>query len=164
MFVIKLYYHIMAIIKKIFYKIIYGKHIKFGKGVTFRRGFSLVIEDDAIVKIGDGCFFNNYCSINAKSSITIGNNCLFGENVKIYDHNHRFNIKDELIKKQGYTLGKIEIGNNCWFGSNVIILRNTIIGNNNVVGANEVVRKNIGDNNLYVKNEINNIIWRENNA
>lgn len=96
--------------KKIFYKIIYGKHIKFGKGITFRKGFSLVIEDGAFVTIGDGCFFNNYCSINAKKRIDIGNNCLFGENVKIYDHNHIFKYKEELIKKQGFTHKPILIG------------------------------------------------------
>ena len=44
MFVFKCYYHIMAILKKILFKLIYGKRIKFGKGVTFRKGFSLIIE------------------------------------------------------------------------------------------------------------------------
>ena len=77
MIILKIYYHIMAILKKIFYKIIYGKRIKFGKKVTFRKGFSIVIEDGATVEIGDGCFFNNYCSINAKEGIKIGANCLF---------------------------------------------------------------------------------------
>ena len=83
MIVLKMYYHIMAFVKKIFYKIIYGKHIKFGKKVTFRKGFSIVIEDGAIVEIGNECFFNNYCSINAKIGIKIGDNCLFGEKLKI---------------------------------------------------------------------------------
>lgn len=143
----------MAIIKKIFYKIIYGKHIKFGKGVTFRKGFSLVIEDSAFVTIGDGCFFNNYCSINAKERIDIGRNCLFGENVKIYDHNHRFNIKDQLIKKQGFKTGKIKILNNCWISSNVIILKNVTIGNNVVISAGEIVREDINDNKIFINSK-----------
>lgn len=62
------------------------------------------------VKIGNSCFFNNGCSINANKSITIGDGTLFGENVKIYDHNHRFRERDILIKEQGFTMGEIEIG------------------------------------------------------
>ena len=77
MLILKLYYHILAEIKKVFYKLIYGKRIKFGKGVTFRKGFSLMIEKNAYVEIGEGCFFNNYCSINAMNKIKIGNNCIF---------------------------------------------------------------------------------------
>lgn len=42
------------------------------------------------VKIGDNVFFNNGTSIAAKEKIEIGDNCIFGENVKIYDHNHVF--------------------------------------------------------------------------
>lgn len=151
MLFLKMYYHIMAIMKKIFYKIIYGKHIKFGKKVTFRKGFSLVIEDGAFVTIGDGCFFNNYCSINAKEGINIGNNCLFGENVKIYDHNHVFKYKNELIKQQGFKSKKIEIGSNCWFGSNAIILKGVNIGNNCVIQANSIVNYEVESNTIIIK-------------
>lgn len=140
----------MAILKKIFYKIIYGKHIKFGKNVTFRKGFSVVIEDGAYVEIGPGSFFNNNCSINAKNSIKIGDNCIFGENVKIYDHNHKFNKRNELIKKQGFKSSIIEINRNCWIGSNVIILKGVSIGENTVIAAGEIVRKNIGSNILLM--------------
>lgn len=146
MLVLKCYFHTIALIKKVFYKLIYGRHIKFGKNVTFRKGFSLVIEDDAFVEIGDGCFFNNFCSINAKQGIVIGNNCLFGENVKIYDHNHIFKYSNRLIKEQGFKKDKIQIGNNCWIASNVIILKNTNIGNDCVIAANQVVKKDIVNN------------------
>mgnify|MGYP002644181061 CR=1 FL=1 len=143
MLFLKIYYHIMAIIKKFFYKIIYGKHIKFGKGVTFRKGFSLVIEDDAFVTIGNGCFFNNYCSINAKEGINIGNNCLFGENVKIYDHDHDYkNNLDNFVKKQ------IKIGNKVWIGSNSTILKGVGIGNNVVVAEGTTIREYIENNTL----------------
>lgn len=149
MLLLKIYYHIMAIIKKVFYKIIYGKHIKFGKGVTFRKGFSLVIEDGAFVTIGDSCFFNNYCSINAKNRIDIGNNCLFGENVKIYDHNHIFKYKEELIKKQGFKSQPILIGQNCWIGSTTVILKGAEIEDNCVIGACEKINFKIHKNMIF---------------
>lgn len=161
MIILKVYYHIMAIIKKIFYKLIYGKKIQFGKGVTFRKGFSLVIEDGAKVKIGNGCFFNNYCSINAKAGITIGENCIFGEDVEIYDHNHKFTKPDKLIKNQGFKSSKIEIGNNCWIGSNSVILKNANIGNNCVVAAGTVVNEAILDNMLLNRNnEASKIVYK----
>lgn len=153
MIVLKVYYHVMSAVKKFFYKVIYGKKIKFGKKVSFRRGFSLVIEDDAIVEIGDGCFFNNYCSINAKSGIKIGENCLFGENVKIYDHNHIFKYKNELIKNQGFKCDKIEIGNNCWIGSNSIILKNVNIGSNSVIQAQSLVKNKVEENSIFINNK-----------
>lgn len=155
MIILKCYYHIIAIIKKIFYKIIYGKHVKFGKKVTFRKGFSLVIENDATVEISDGCFFNNYCSINAKEKITIGQNCIFGENVKIYDHNHVFKNKNEIIKNQGFKTEKVEIEKNCWIASNVIILKGVKIGENSVVGAGCVVEKNVDSDKIVKLTESN---------
>ncbi len=41
MFVEKLYYHLLAYSKMAAYKLIYSGRVSSGKGVTFRRGFSL---------------------------------------------------------------------------------------------------------------------------
>ena len=49
---------------------------------TFRSNVSLRIVDGEGVKIGDNVFFNNGTSIAAKEKIEIGDNCIFGENVK----------------------------------------------------------------------------------
>ena len=151
MLFLKIYYHSMAIVKKIFYKIIYGKKIKLGKGVTFRKGFSLVIEKGAYVEIGEGCFFNNYCSINALDKIIIGKNCLCGENVKIYDHNHVFDKKEKLIKQQGFKKDPIYICDNNWIGSNSIIVKKSRIKNNWVIGANEKINYEVEDGTIINK-------------
>lgn len=164
MLILKVYYHVIAEIKKIIYKIIYGKKIQFGRKTTFRKGLALMINKRAYVEIGENCFFNNYCSINSNESIMIGKNSIFGENVKIYDHNHIFNFKDRTIKTQGYKNGKIKIGENCWIGSNVIILKGTIIGNNCVIGAGCVIKGIIDDHTIVTnKNELNikKIIYEE---
>lgn len=154
MLILKLYYHIMCFFKKIFYKIIYGKYIKFGKKVTFRKGFSLMIAKGAYVKIGDGCFFNNFCAINAVENIEIGANCLFGENVKLYDHNHIFSEKGKNIKEQGFKHGRIVIEDNCWICTNVVILKDVTIGKNSVVGAGVVLKRSV-DRDSLIKNENN---------
>lgn len=91
MYLLKIKYHLFAILKKVLYMIIYREKVEFGKHSTFRKNFSIAIEDKGKVIIGDDCFFNNDCSLNALNSITIGDNTIFGECVKVYDHNHRFN-------------------------------------------------------------------------
>jgi acetyltransferase-like isoleucine patch superfamily enzyme len=79
--------------------------------------------------------------------ITIGENCLFGENVKIYDHNHRFK-STSLIKDQGYTTAPITIGRNVWVGSDVTILKGVTVGDNSVIGAGCVISENIPANHV----------------
>lgn len=153
----KAIFHIKSIIKKKLLKLIYGRKIKFGKHVSFRRRFNLFIDKKGLVNIGNNVFFNNDCSINAMEKIIIGDNTIFGENVKIYDHNHVFKNKDKLIKEQGFKTDKIEIGKNCWIGSNVIILKGVTIGDNCVIGAGCILKESIESNNIVRRNLANNI-------
>lgn len=146
------YYHVKALTKKIFYKIVYLKKIKIGKNVTWRNQFSVLIDKGAKVEIGDNCFFNNNCSLASHNEIKIGDGTLIGENVKIYDHNHRFNRINVSIKDQGYTVAPITIGKHCWIGSNVVILKGVTIGNNCVIGAGCVISENIKDNTIVKQN------------
>ena len=116
--------------------------------VTFRENCMIRVRQAGMLNLGNNIGFNRGCSINCLNSITIGDDCLFGESVKLYDHNHRFRDNTELIERQGYTLGKISIGNNCWIGSNVVILKNVTIGDNVVIGANCLVYKDVPSNTL----------------
>lgn len=145
---------IFLVTKKIYYKILYGKSFRLGKDISWRKRFILNISDKGRVSIGKKTFFNNDCSINSRTNISIGSECLFGEGVKLYDHDHVFN-KYVLINNSGFRLGSISIGNNCWIGSNVIILKNTIIGNNCVISAGCVVSGTIPDNSIVKRMENN---------
>lgn len=144
---IKTKFHIAAAIKKFFYKIAYG-NINFGKKTTFRKDFSVYMEKGAKIKIGDNCFFNNHCSLNSLDSITIGDRCLFGENVKIYDQDHKFKDISLPIKEQGFSTKPVTIGNDCWICSNVTVLKGVTIGNHCVIGANCLIYKDIPDNTI----------------
>lgn len=147
MIVIKTWYHFSTIVKKLFLYLIYGSKLKIGKNTTWRRGFSVMKATDAKIEIGDNCFFNNDCSINSNHLIKIGRGVLFGENVKIYDHNHRFN-EHKPIKAQGFSNGTVTIGERCWIGSNVTILKGSEIGNNCVIGAGCVISGKVPDNSI----------------
>lgn len=157
MTVYKLVFHICAFFKLIFLKLVFGKKFKIGKQVTWRRRFNIMIDKNAHITIGKNCFFNNDCSLNALNSITIGEGSIFGENVKIYDHNHRFCSLDLPLKKQGYSIGEVYIGNNCWIGSNVVILKGTNIGDNCVIGAGEIISYNV-DSGTIVKSKKNPVL------
>lgn len=135
---------------KIFVEIFQSGRIILGKRLSVRRGFEIRATGEVV--IGDGCFFNNHCTLTALQSIRIGNNCIFGENVSIYDQNHAFRDKAQLIKEQGYTIAPVTIGNNVWVGSNVTILKGVKIGDNSVIGANCVVYKNVPANTIVKLN------------
>lgn len=133
--------------KKAFYKIKYGKRLKIGKGVCFRKGFTINISKNGSLEIGSNTFFNNYCSINCREKIIIGKNNLFGENVRIYDHNHVFNDKRINIKKV-FRTKQIIIGDRNWFGSNVVILGGVKIGSYNVFSAGIIIKDEYGSENI----------------
>ena len=131
----------------------YRNRIKLGK-IQFRKNFIIMIRE-GFLQIGNGTCFNNNCSINCMGSIKIGDNCLFGESVKLYDHNHIYSDPYKNIIEQGFNIGKIEIGNNCWIGSNVTILNNVTVGDNVIIGANSLIYKSIPSNTIVkCKSEI----------
>jgi acetyltransferase-like isoleucine patch superfamily enzyme len=109
-------------------------------------GASFIVSKNVTLEIGENVFFNRYCSINCLSNIVIGQNTIFGEGVKLYDHNHKFGEEGKPIWEQGYKKGNITIGSNCWIGSNVTILNNVEIGDNVVIGAGCLIYKNIPSN------------------
>ena len=147
MSLVKAYYHIHAFWVKLFWKINYGSKLNIGEKTTFRRNFTIAVEDMGVVRIGTSCFFNHDCSISCRGTVEIGNGTLFGENVKIYDHNHRF-AKTAPIKEQGYSIGKIQIGDHWWIGSNVTFLKGAQVGNGCVIGTGCIIDGLIPENTI----------------
>lgn len=147
----RIYRKIVNVNYIIYLKIKYGKRISIGKGFSFRKGLIINISKDGFLNIGNNCFFNNYCSINVHKKVIIGNNNIFGENVKIYDHDHAFHKKN--FKKEFYE-NEIIIGDNNWICSNVTILRKSKLGNENVIGAGVIFNEKIKDS-MIIKNENN---------
>lgn len=148
MYLLKIKYHLCALLKKALYKLVYGEKVTFGKHATFRKNFNISIEGSGEVIIGDNCFFNNDCSLNALERIVIGDDTIFGESVKIYDHNHRFMEFNKKIMSQGYNKAAVIIGKDCWIGSNVVILKGVTIGDNSIIGAGSIITKNIPEGSI----------------
>lgn len=147
---------------KMLLKVTNGKKIIIGKHLSFRKRLNIRISSNGNLNIGNNVFFNNDCSINCVGNIVIGDHCLFGENVKLYDHGHNYADSNTPIQKQGLKVGTINIGKNCWIGSNVVILPNVKIGDNVIIGANCLIYKSIPDN-MIVKCNSGVIIERNQN-
>lgn len=98
--------------------------------------------------IGSNCFFSCASSIKCFGSVSIGNNCLFGEGVKIYDHNHIFNLEGLTVAQSGYKSEPVIIGDNCWVSSNFLLLKAMTIGDGCVIAAGTVVKSNLPPNHM----------------
>lgn len=99
--------------------------------------------------IGYNNFFNANAFMVAKSSISIGDNNIFGPHVVIVDQDHRFDDPEQLICKQGYTSSPIRIGSDVWLGANVVVCKGVEICDRVVVAANAVVTKSITEPGVY---------------
>lgn len=127
--------------------------ISIAKNVVIRNFCNIFVLKGGELHIDENCFFNNYCSLNCMGKISIGKNSVFGEGVKIYDHNHIYNTS-KIIKEEGYKIKPVVIGDNVWVGSNVVILPGVTIGNNSVIGAGCVVYKDVPEETLVLSNGI----------
>ena len=99
---------------------------------------------------GNNVYLNRNCILAAKESLTVGDNCRFGPNVCVYDHDHTFGRAKE--KGEDFKTSPIVIGNNCWIGADAVILRGSRIGDNCVIGAGCIITGEIPANSIVKAN------------
>lgn len=121
---------------------IYGDGVLvIGKNCQIPAGCDLTVLRQGKIVLGERVIMNKYCLISSLGSITIGDNCLIGPGVKIFDNNHRFSKK--LGASKDLSIGTIRIGNNCWIASNAVIIKGADIGDNCVISAGCVINGRI---------------------
>lgn len=132
------------IIKKLFPN--GGKNAFFEPTIRIEYGFN--------VTYGDNFFMNFDCKLLDVTTITIGNDVMFGPNVTIATPMHPL-VADERAQKQRddgfYDLEyakPIKIGNNCWLASGVTVCGGVEIGDNCVIAAGSVVTRDIPSDSL----------------
>lgn len=132
-----------------------AEKITIGDDVKLNAEVNITVGNNAKLEIGEKTFFNKYTSIVALESISIGENCLFGENVKIYDNNHKIDIFNGVIKTNHYefSTSPVKIGNNVWLATNVTVLKGVTIGDNVVIGAGCVIHKDVPANSVIVNKQ-----------
>jgi len=130
------------------------KKVTIGNSVSFRNYVHILVQENASLEIGNHFFMNNFCSINCLDHISIGDHTLFGEGVKLYDHNHAYeSLPDFKIHHSKFTTAPIKIGKNCWLGSNVTVLKGVTVGDNCIIGAECTIHKDIPPNTTVVNNQ-----------
>ena len=162
---------IKSVLKIIIYKCLYGKQLSIldffsnhykgkldiqmldrdskvfmGKNNISVGPLYILCSGEGKITIGSGNFFNHNVSLTAKRNILIGNECMFGNNVVIVDHDHNVSVG---IEKIDYIEEDIVINDYCWIGANVTITKGVSIGCHSVVAANSVVNKSIPEGEMW---------------
>ena len=123
---------------------LFGKgKLEIGRNCDISPYCDLEVHGNGVLKIGDGCYFNRFCMISAQENVTIGERCMFGPGVKVFDNNHKHSPEEGVSPE--LTTSPITIGDRCWICSDAVILKGVRIGNNCVVGAGCVVREDLPD-------------------
>ena len=114
--------------------------ISIGKRMSAFRGVTIAANGGNL-SIGDDVFFNRNCNVVTREKVVIGNNCMFGPNVVIYDHDHKFD--EHGTKREEYKTSPIIIEDHCWIGANTVVLRGAHIGEGSIIGAGTVIKGDI---------------------
>ncbi len=118
-----------------------GINTNFGKHARFSH----------LVTLGDYSGIGNRAFL--QGTVTIGNNVMMAEDVKIFTVNHDTSRIDIPMCEQGSQSERpVIIGDDVWIGSNVLILPGSKIGNGVILGAGSVVRGNLPDYAVVVGN------------
>lgn len=111
-------------------------NINVSENVIAKNFCTFEVNDFATLNIGKNVFFNSSCVLRCREKIEIGDYCLFGDGVKIYDNNHHYS--NYHVENLSFSTAPIKIGKHCWIGANSIILKGVTIGENTIVGGGGV--------------------------
>ncbi len=101
----------------------------------------IVVEEGAVLDIGDQVIINYGASIAATREVRIGAGSLLGMHVMLMDNDyHRLEPERRHERPES---APIILEDNVWLGARVIVLRGVTIGANSVVAAGSVVTKDI---------------------
>ena len=88
--------------------------------------------------LGERVFINTGSTIVAHHSIVLGDDCLIGDFVAIFDTSHH-----QLEPSVPTRVAPVLLGTNVWVGRSVIILPGVTIGDHAVIAAGSVVTENV---------------------
>ena len=94
------------------------------------------------ISVGKNVFINSGCCFQDQGGITIGDDCLIGQQVVIATLNHDL----RPAHRKNMLPAPVVIGNNVWIGAHATILAGVTIGDNAVVAAGAVVTKSVPAN------------------
>lgn len=121
----------------------YGKgEIKIGRNCHIGGGSFFECRKEAKLIVGDDFSCTSNLFISCLGKVVIGNDVLFGNNIRIYDSNHGMDPK-KTYRNQTPEIESVIIESGVWIGDNVIILPGVKIGEKAIIGAGSVVSRSI---------------------
>lgn len=97
------------------------------------------------IVIGENNVINEYCLLDGRSGLVLGNNNSISMYSKIYSGTHRLNSNSfEYIGR------KTVVKNNIWIGTSAIILPGSTIEDFSVISANSLFNGNTKKNGVYM--------------
>ena len=131
--------------------------LNFEENSTINESNYITVKKNARLSIGKNTYITR-ATISCLGEIEIGENCILGEGMKIFDHNHQYSKEPFSVSKTDFNIGKVKMGNNVWTGANVIILKDVTIGDNVILGAGCVIHKDVEANSVVVNGQSHKVI------
>jgi acetyltransferase-like isoleucine patch superfamily enzyme len=122
--------------------------VKLGNNVSIHR--NTVIECTGVIRnlgegidIGNNVGISQYCFIQVRGKVIIGNDVMFGPRVSLFSEEHGFSDLNKLMIEQPEIRKGVTIENNVWIGAGATILDGVTIGEGSIVAAGSVVRHTV---------------------
>ena len=112
----------------------------------FAEGTSLTIE--GVLTIGDNVVANNNFSLSCHTQVEIGNNTLFGWEVKILDSDNHVIVDSAGNEKESEA--PVTIGSNVWVGAYSHFLKGSGVSDNCVVSYRSLVTKKFSKEGIII--------------
>lgn len=135
-----------------YYDISASAVINICKNVTINESNYITVKRNSKFSIGKNTYITR-ATISCLGNIEIGENCILGEGMKLFDHNHQYDKEPFKVYKTDFNIGFIKMGNNVWTGANVIILKDVTIGDNVIIGAGCVIHKDVPSNSIIINKQ-----------
>lgn len=107
---------------------------------------SVQIADPQLVSIGNNCHFQNDTKLfGCGGGIEIGDGTIFSHEIQVFARNHYYDGEDLklLPYDERFSCEKVVVGKYVWVGARSIILPGVTIGDGAVIGAGSVVTKDV---------------------
>jgi maltose O-acetyltransferase len=107
----------------------------------------LRIAGEGRLTIGDGCFINHDCLMDAAADVTLGRGVALANRVSLLTSGHE--LGDPRARAGTRVLEPIVVGDGAWLGANVTVLGGVTIGEGAVVAAGSLVRSDVPPHTLW---------------